>query len=117
MTIQDIIASDITNVFGVEANTPLSVQAVYTPEGGSAEDAVTVFYSNSPLRGDPHGNYGVEQEDIAIVGKSADVSGWLEGGTVTINSFDYEVAEYPDSGGAYWTVVMLRKPLTNQTKI
>jgi len=117
MTIQDIIASDITDVFGIEENTPLSVQAVYTPVGGAAQTAVTVFYSNSPLHGDSWEPGSVEQENIGIVGKPADVSGWKEGGTVTINSFDYEVAEYPYPTDSFWTIVPLRKPNTNQTKI
>ena len=75
MTIQDIIASDITDVFTVEENTPLSAQAVYTPVWGSAETAVTVLYSNTPLHGDAYGNYEVEDEDIFILGKAASVSG------------------------------------------
>jgi len=117
MTIQDIIASDITNIFGAEANTPLSVQAVYTAPGGSAEDAVTVMYGNTPLTGDSYGNYPVEQENIAIVGKAASVAAWKLKGTVTINSFDYEIAAAPYPTDSYWSIVMLRKPLTNQTKI
>lgn len=116
-TIQDIIALDITEVFTVEGNTPISEQAVYTAVGGSAETAVTVLYSNTPLHGDAYGNYQVEDEDIFILGKPVDVSAWALGGTVTINSFDYKIAMAPFATDGYWSVIALRKPLTNQTKI
>jgi len=116
-TLQEQIALDITEVFAVEGNTPLSVQAVYTAVGGSAEDAVTVLYSNTPLHGDPHGNYPVEDENIGIVGKTSDVSAWKIDGSVTINSVDYQVAEYPYPTDSYWSVVMLRRPIRNKTKI
>ncbi len=117
MGIQDIIKNDIDNVFTVAGNTPLSVEAVYTPVGGSAETAVTVLYSNSPLHGDEQQNYPVEQEDIHIIGKTSDVSGWLNRGTVTINSFDYEIAEFPYPTDENWSIVALRKPHVNTTKI
>jgi hypothetical protein len=117
MTIQDIIESDKSAIFGVEANTPISVQAVYTPKGGSAEDAVTVFYFNEPLHGDAYGNYKVEDEDIKIVGQTSDISGWQIDGTVTINSIDYEIAMAPYPTDGYWAVVALRRPLNNQTRI
>lgn len=117
MSIQDIIASDITNVFTVEENTPISVQAVYTPVGGSSEDAITVMYSNTPLHGDEQQNYPVEQEDIMIMGKASDVTGWAKNGKVTINNFDYEIAMAPFPTDSYWSIVALRKPHTNQTLI
>ena len=117
MTIQDIIASDITDVFTVEENTPLSVQAVYTAPGGTAETAVTVLYSNTPLHGDEQQAGSVGDEDIGIIGKTASVSGWVINGTVTINSFDYQVAEYPMPTDSYWSFVVLRTPIRNKTKI
>ena len=116
-TLQEQIALDITEVFAVEGNTPLSVQAVYTAPGGTAEDAVTVLYSNVPLHGDPHGNYPVEDEEISIIGKTSDVSAWKIDGDVTINSVDYQVATYPYPTDGYWCVVMLRRPIRNKTKI
>ena len=117
MSIQDIIADDITDVLTVEANTPLSAQAVYTPIGGAAQTAITVLYANTPLHGDEQQNYQVGQEEIMIAAKTADVSAWEINGTVTINSFDYEVAmaAYPTDG--YWSMIALRTPRLNKTKI
>jgi|GEM_PF-1830201 len=117
MSIQTIIANDITNVFSVAENTPLSVQAVYTPVGGVAQTAVTLLYSNTPLTGDEQQNYSVEQEDILVMGKPVDVSGWVINGKVTIKAFDYEIVSASHPTDSYWSIITLRTPTRNKTKI
>jgi hypothetical protein len=117
MTIQDIILKDIPTIFTVEGNTPLSVQAVYTAIGGTPDPAVTVFYSNIPLHGDEQQRYEVEEEAIFVVAKASDVKDWAINGKVTINDFDYEIAEEPYPRDGYWSVLALRTPTRNKTKI
>lgn len=116
MTVQDIITDDITDVFGVSGN-PLSVSAVYTPAGGSAETAVIGYWFNKPLRGDPNGQYDVDQEELYFVAPTASTYHWREKGTVTISGFDYEVAENQSNTENNWAVIALRKPLNNETLI
>jgi hypothetical protein len=115
--IQDIIAADITNIFTVASNTPISVQAVYTPVGGVAQAAVTLLYSNSPLHGDENQDYDVEQADIVALGKASSVSSWTLRGTVIINSTNYQLINNPFPQDAFWSVLMLRLPHGQETRI
>ena len=117
MSIKDIIADDITNIFTAEDNTPISAQAVYTPPGGIAQDAVTLLYSNTPLHGDEWQVDPVEQEVIVTLGSLSDVSAWVSRGIVTINYIDYEVMTNPYPYDSYWSIVKLRRPHGNQTLI
>lgn len=110
MALQDTIASDITNVLAAEGNTPLSVQAVYTPPGGIAQTAVTLLYTNTPLHGDENQDYDVEIAETYAIGKAGDVASWILNGKVTINSIDYELINNPFPKDSYWSVLHLRLP-------
>ena len=117
MSIKDIIAEDITNIFTTEDNTPLSVQAVYTAPGGIPQDAVTLLYTNTPLHGDENQDYPVEIAETMALGKASDVSAWVLRGKVTINSIDYELINNPYPKDSYWSLLHLRLPRGFETPI
>jgi hypothetical protein len=117
MGIKDTIANDITNIFGVEDNTPISKQAVYTPPGGVAQEAVTVLFTNNPLHGDEQQVYPVVEADTMALGKASDVSAWILNGTVTIGSVDYQLVNNPYPQDSFWSILHLRLPIGSETKI
>lgn len=117
MTLKETIASDITNVF---LNTDESAySAVWTPAGGVAQPAISVFFQNTPLHGDEYQGLPVEQPETYIVAKASDVSSWKARDHVTINSTQYQIINnpYPDSSDNYWSIIPLRLPRGQETKI
>lgn len=116
MSLQDTIASDVKFLKKKSYN-PLAVDAVYTPPGGISQPAVEVVYSNIPLTADEQQEYETVGEVIKVLGDPSDVSGWIINGTVTINSFDYQIAMVPQPKDSYWTLVTLRTPTNNKTKV
>jgi hypothetical protein len=117
MSIKDTIANDITNIFTVEDNTPISKQAVYTPPGGVSQDPVTVLYTNTPLHGDEQQDYQVFEAETMALGKFSDVSGWVLRGKVSIESIEYELINNPYPQDSFWSILHLRLPHANETKI
>ena len=117
MSIKDTITSDITDIFTVEDNTPLSRQAVYTPPGGVAQTAVTILWTNTPLHGDENQDYPVEIADTMALAKASDVSTWVLRGKVTIDSTDYELINNPYPKDSYWSLLHLRLPRNFETPI
>ena len=117
MSIKDTIAADITSIFTTEDNTPISEQAIYTPPGGVAQDAITVLFTNTPLHGDEQQDYPVFQADTMALGKASDVSAWIKNGTVTINSIDYELVNNPYPKDSFWSILKLRLPIGSETLI
>lgn len=117
MTLKETIESDVTDVF---LNTDeFADSAVWTPAGGIAQPAVTGFYNNFPLHGDEYQDNPVSQPSTFFVTKSTNVSSWKAKDTLTVKGTTYQIINdpYPDENDASWSVIGLRLPKGQETKI
>ncbi len=119
MTLKATIAADRANIFLDPDSSPHSVSAVYTPEGGIAENPVQLLFSGVPIHGDEFGENGVEQAKYVALGNSSDVSHWKLRGTVYLNSTTYQIINnpYPDENNNNWSMIDLRLPKGRETLI
>lgn len=98
---------------------PEAKSAVYTAPGGIAETAVNILFVHNPLHGDEHQDEPVEQPYIRGSAKSEDVSGWVKQGQVVVSGVAYRVinAPYPLQADNLWSIIPLRLPEDNETRI
>lgn len=117
MTLKETIESDVTDVF---LNTDeFADSAVWTPAGGSAQPAIAGFFNNFPLHGDEFQEKDVVQPETYFVTKSSLVTSWKALDYVTINSTVYQIINdpYPNQSDNNWSIVELRLPRGQETRI
>lgn len=117
MTLKDTIESDITDVF---LNTDeFADSAVWTPAGGAAQPAVSGLYNNFPLHGDEYQERPVEQPETYFVTSSALVTSWKARDSLTVKGSTYQIINdpYPDENDNNWSIVELRLPRGQETRI
>jgi len=96
-----------------------ATEATITPrETGVESAAFNVILGEATLHGDEERSEVVDY-DIEVSGKTTDLSSVLKRDTMTLNSTDYEAINnaVPDSVRSGWSVVMLRLPRLQETKI
>ena len=98
---------------------PAAKTAVWTPAGGASQPSFIVLYMNVPLHGDSHQNLQVEEPDTVVIGKNTDVSGIKADDDFNVAGVDYEVinAPYPFENDNLWSIIPLRLPEGQETRI
>ena len=117
MTLKDTIATDRADVF---LNTDeFADSAVWTPCGGVTQPAVAGFYNNFPLHGDEYQENEVSQPQTSFVTSSSNASGWKARDLLTVKGTTYQIINdpYPDENDNNWSVVDLRLPKGQETRI
>ncbi len=117
MTLKETIASDITDVF---LNTDeFADSAVWPPKGGAAQPSVGGFYNNFPLHGDEYQERKVEQPETYFVTASSNVSNWKARDSLTVQGTNYQIMNdpYQDENDGNWSIVELRLPKGQETRI
>ena len=121
MTLKETIESDITEVF---LNTDeFADSAVWTPVGGSAQPSVAGFYNSFPLHGDEYQDNPVVQPQDFFMTKSSLVASWKARDFLTVTSkgvaTTYQIINnpYPDENNNYWSIIELRLPKGQETRI
>lgn len=117
MTLKETIIEDQDAVFLDEDEFAYSM--VWTPKGGVAQAAVSVFFNDFPMTGDPWGEKGVDQQSTHIIGKASDLSGIQEEDEIFVKSITFEAinSAYPIPNSNIWSVVELRYPHGQETRI
>ena len=117
-TVLETMESD-RDLFLNTTENPEAKSAVYTPLGGIAQAAVIGLFIHIPLHGDEHQNEEVEQPIIRFSAKSSDVAGWLKNGNLLVSGTNYQIinAPYPKQADNLWSIIPLRLPEGQETRI
>lgn len=101
----DFLTDDLTTFFNTDE---FAVSAVYTPAGGSAEDAVNGILDEELLQGNQYSGQ-VQEASAEFTGLYSDMAGWKLNGRLTINGVNYQVQSDPVPDGTGWASVPLER--------
>jgi hypothetical protein len=116
MAFKDDILTDLDMILDDDE---FATEATHTPRStGTPSDPFNVIIGEAVLHGDDERNDVFEYE-IEISGKTTDLVTVVKRDTITLNATDYEAVNnaVPDSVRSGWSVVMMRLPRLNETKI